>query len=125
MCLALAGPLCGERFGPGASRLARDLERSVELDDAPGWKAPVLLATATEGSGVEDVADAATRHATWCASEGLTEWTSRRGDAQVRLYLDLIAERARRAASVALSEQDSRSLRDGTVSPHELVERMK
>lgn len=106
---------------PGAGRLARDLERSVALDERPGWRAPVHEASALERRGVDEVVASAEAHLAWCAGEGLPRWLGRRGDARVRLYLDLCAERARSAARAALSAEREADLRLGRISPQSLA----
>src|SRR5690606_234976 len=97
---------------PGADRLARQLRRSSErayrprwvgLAGGPGWRPPVLLASALEDGGVEAVAGRAAEHLAWSGGEGREAGTKRRGDALVRLCLDLVAERARAGARLALA----------------------
>ena len=102
---------------PGADRLARELSRSVDLSQEPGWRAPVLTASALEQTGVEAVVEAAQDHLAWCCSDGLQGWRRRRGDAQVRLFLDLVGERARRDALENLGEERLAALRSFELSP--------
>ncbi len=107
---------------PGARRLARDLERSVELDGAP-WEAPVLLAAAAKDEGVDAVLEAARDHLAWIVGPGLESWRVRRGDALVRLYLDLVGDTARDGARRHLDaglEADLRALR---ITPHQAASR--
>lgn len=109
---------------PGARRLADELERSLELSDLPegGWRVPVLTASAAERQGVDEVLEATLAHLAWCEGAGAARWQRRRGDAQVRLYLDLIGERARRAAQVAMTPEREARLRDRTLSPQEAAD---
>ena len=106
---------------PGADRLARDLERMVELGGGL-WRPPVATASALEGRGVEAVVGMATRHLEWCKSEGRPVWERRRGAAAERLYLDLVADRARRRAAAELTEANRLRLCRHEVSPWQLLE---
>jgi len=48
---------------PGAERLAADVEGAIELAAPRGaWRAPVLLASAERGEGIEEIAAAIERH---------------------------------------------------------------
>jgi len=107
---------------PGAERLARDLELSVHLDDR-AWPAPVVLASANENRGIETIDAAIERHAGWILGEGRTVWEQRRGNARVRTYLDLVAEKARAHAQQSLTKEQEQALRRGELSPHTLVAR--
>lgn len=110
---------------PGADRLARELRLTVELDESSRWKPPVLLASALEGRGVEAVVDRAVEHLAWCTGEGLEDWNRRRGEAQVRLCLDLVAERARAEARRALAGELEARLRSFRLAPHEAAEALR
>ncbi|MCB9685664.1 MAG: methylmalonyl Co-A mutase-associated GTPase MeaB [Alphaproteobacteria bacterium] len=112
---------------PGADRMVRDLRQMVHLGThGEGvWTPPVLSAVATEGKGVAEVAAEVARHAAWCAGEGRSTWSRRRGDARVRLALDLVAEQARREAQERLAANRwADALRDGSLSPHEVARRL-
>ncbi len=109
---------------PGADRLVREVEFSVELAQLP-WSPPVIRAVATTGEGVEQVADAATDHLAWCAGEGLDVWRRRRADGWERLALDLVTEAARvRAAEALASSGLLPELRAGRLSAHDAVRRL-
>lgn len=104
---------------PGANRLAHTLRQSVELDQArDGWRAPVLTASAAERQGVEEVLQATVDHLAWCTGEGHATWQRRRGDAQVRLYLDLVAAQARQQALSSLDQATEEALRSRRLAPH-------
>jgi LAO/AO transport system kinase len=107
---------------PGAGRLARDLERSVELDDHRAWVTPVVVAAAAEGRGVDEVVAACARHLDDQRGAGLVDWQRRRADARERLYLDLVAERARAHAAATLEPGARERLRAGLVAAHALLE---
>jgi LAO/AO transport system kinase len=105
---------------PGADRMARELARAVALDDGP-WRPEVRTAVAREGEGVDAVVAAAAEHLAFCVGEGRERWARRRGDARLRLYLDLVAEQARVDAAAALTDEHRDALRAGTLSPYRLV----
>lgn len=107
---------------PGADRLARELSRSVELGGSEGWVTPVRTASALERIGVEQVLEDAKAHLAWCRGAGASEWRRRRGDAQIRLFLDLVAERAREAVLKSLAPEVEEGLRACSLSPHAALE---
>jgi len=107
---------------PGADRLARELARAVALDEGP-WKPEVRTAVARDGDGVDEVLAAAEAHLAWCRGDGRGRWAARRGDARLRLYLDLVAERARRQAADALAPDEREALREGRRSAYALAQR--
>lgn len=110
---------------PGAHRLVRELELSVELSEEP-WAAPVLQSVAVRGDGVDEVADTAARHLAWCRSDGLEVWSKRRADGRLRLALDLVAEAARADAAEQWSASgDLDALRAGSLSPYEAARRFR
>jgi LAO/AO transport system kinase len=104
---------------PGADRLVRELRRSIELDQAEGWQPPVLATAATEGRGVEETLDETRKHLAWCTGEGLDTWHIRRGDALIRLYLDLVGEAARAEARQALDAGLEQAIRTHRLTPHQ------
>jgi len=104
---------------PGAEALVRELRRSVELDEGEGWKPSVRAASAAEDRGVDEVFADTAAHLAWCVGEGRPAWARRRGDARVRLYLDLVAEDARAAARARLDADLDAAIRSGRVSPHD------
>jgi LAO/AO transport system kinase len=112
---------------PGADRLARELERMVELEPkGPGqWTPPVLSVVATERRGIDRVAEATRDHLEWCRGEGIGRWRERRGAARLRLALDLVAEGARATALQRLSDLGLLGpLRAGELTAHEAVRRL-
>ncbi len=109
---------------PGAPHLVRDLQQSVQLDtDEGGWAAPVHQASALQNQGVDEVLASAEAHRQWCMGLGRERWTRRRGDAAVRLYLDLVGEAARDAARAALDAGLETQLRERRVTPHQAARR--
>jgi LAO/AO transport system kinase len=107
---------------PGADALARELERSVALAEAP-WTPPVLTAVAAEGAGIEPLGAAIDRHLAWSAGEGRAVWDARRGQARVRLALDLVAEAAQRTAVTRFGDVLEK-VRSGELPPNALIEHM-
>ena len=110
---------------PGADRLVRELRRTVELTPGPGWRVPVRAASAARDEGVDEVLDETRAHLAWCCGDGEERWSRRRGDARVRLYLDLVAETARDAARAGLDPTLEQALRDGSITPHEAAGRAR
>lgn len=110
---------------PGADRLARELERSVALDEAVGWVQPVFPCVAVEARGIDAVVDAADRHLAWLCAEGRAGWLDRRGEGRVRLCLDLVCDLARAAAADALARDGlGAAVRDGTVTARDAAQRL-
>lgn len=111
---------------PGGAALARSLEQAVSLDGDPDWVVPVVRTCATEGRGIAEVLDHCRRHVAFQCGEGEARWRKRRGDAAVRLTLDLVAAAARAAAAQRLasdSELESR-LRGLHADPHLVAEEL-
>lgn len=110
---------------PGADRLATELERSIDLVEIgkKEWRTPVLTACALEGDGVNEAAAKAELHRAWTTRDGAESWQRRRADGRVRRTLDLVAERARCRAEVALGE--GTDVRTGAETPHAAAERLE
>ncbi len=105
----------------GAHRLVRELRRSVALAEPP-WPPPVHACAAIDGTGVAEVVRDVAAHLRWCTGPGRSHWERRRGDARIRLFLDLAAERGRRRAEAWLDPELEAALRSGRTSPHEALE---
>lgn len=82
---------------PGADALARDLEVSVHLDNR-AWAAPVHVAAAGLGRGVEAVLASVDAHRDWLVGAGRGAWEQRRAEGRVQAFLELHAEAARARA---------------------------
>jgi len=110
---------------PGADRLARELERSVALDEDAGWVQPVFPCVAVEARGIDAVIDAADRHLAWLCDAGRAGWVDRRGEGRVRLCLDLVCDLTRAAAAEGLRRDGlDAAVRAGTVSPRDAAQRL-
>jgi LAO/AO transport system kinase len=111
---------------PGAPQLVRELERAVALSEAVGWEPPVSAVVATEARGVDELARAASAHLAWCRGEGRRAWDRRRGDARVRLVLDLVAEQARDRAARRLRDDPALAaeVREGQLAAHTVAGRI-
>jgi LAO/AO transport system kinase len=74
-------------LGALADRTRRDLAGALRLGPAldPAWQAPVLMVSAPNGQGIEDLVDAIDRHAAFLAGQGRLE-AKRAG--QGRLWLE-------------------------------------
>jgi len=59
---------------PGASDARRDLEYMLDLGpdahDPTGWRAPIVSTTATDGTGIAELAGAIERHRGWMTDHG-------------------------------------------------------
>lgn len=80
-------------LGSVAERTRSDLESMLALTETPagGWRAPVLPASALEGTGVSELADAIATHAEHLESS--SELETRRQAARVSWTLELFCER--------------------------------
>ena len=77
-----------------AERTAADITMMLGLaSDRGGWRAPVLLATATEGTGIPQVVEAIDRHRDYQTSRGLL--TERRQARRRQEILRIIDDRLR------------------------------
>jgi LAO/AO transport system kinase len=103
---------------PGAEHIARDLEQAVHLDARPGWLAPVFLASALHGRGVDAVVGGVEAHRAWLRTDGRAAWEERRATGRVDTFLDLAAEDAReRARRWIHASPHLAGLRAGTLRP--------
>ena len=111
---------------PGAPQLVRELERAVALSEPAGWIPPVLSVVATEARGVDAVVRAVEAHLAWCSGDGRASWDRRRGDARVRLVLDLVAEQARDRAAARLRDDPvlAAEVRNGHDAAHTVAGRI-
>jgi LAO/AO transport system kinase len=76
---------------PGADRLASDLEGMMSLADKRDWTPPILECVATEGKGIEPLAEAIARHRAFL-EEGNRLAERRRAGLRAR-FLDILRDR--------------------------------
>lgn len=76
---------------PGADRLASDLEAMMSLGESRGWRPPVLRTVATDGTGIEALAEAIERHALFL--QGGDALLARRRAGLAARFLDSVRER--------------------------------
>jgi len=109
----------------GADQLARELERMIALAE-PAWSPPVLTAAAAQGTGLAEIMVATATHLEWCRGSGRESWDRRRGNARVRLALDLVAEEARRTAARRLQADPAllAALRNGEAAAQVVARRI-
>jgi LAO/AO transport system kinase len=75
---------------PGCETLRGAVQATLRLQERrSGWKAPVLAATATDGTGVVEIAGAIHRHRAWLdSSESAADRRRRRLHARVQAYVE-------------------------------------
>ena len=107
----------------GADETVRDLRHMIRMGEgtAPGgWRRPVLRASALEGTGVDEVADAVTGHLEWLARTGTLRRrrTKRAGDEVSALALAQL--RARIGDLDAAGSLEALAVRvvDGALDPY-------
>jgi LAO/AO transport system kinase len=104
---------------PGADALCRELELSVHLDTEKSWQAPVFMATASEGKGIEPVLAALETHLSWLQASGKSAWMARRSRGRVSRCLELVEEWARQQALKSLQGELLEKLETGESRPEE------
>jgi len=87
---------------PGAAETRRDLEQMLDLSGLADWRPAILETVATEGTGVEEIAEAIDRHRTWLTESGRLV-VKREERLRVELAL-IVTERLRRRADAMLGE---------------------
>lgn len=112
---------------PGAMSMAADLKSMLDLvDDWKGWKPPVLLASASSGSGIEDILGKISEHREWIGQPDRC-YQRRLRQADKEVHDILAAEVRRRMAKVipaATLEELMRDVVDRKMSPYEAAERV-
>lgn len=110
---------------PGANKTATEVLNSLELANSPsGWKPPVVVAVAEDGTGVAEIWKQAQAHKSFLESSGqLNE--RRKGKAQSELE-ELVADIARNNLKASLEHSHVRELLDKVLSreidPHSAAE---
>lgn len=104
-----------------AERTAADITMMLGLaSDRRGWRAPVLLTTATEGTGIPQVVEAIDRHREYQTSHGLlTERRqARRRQEILRLVDDRLRERVARRVGVGRIDALASRVAGGELDPY-------
>ena len=108
---------------PGADRIARDLQQAIDLVRGESWSVPVHQGSAERRQGLVELKDACSAHVRWCQGDGIVQWRQRRGNARMRLFTDLVAERTRFRLLDALDDAVEQAIRDGSLSPYDAMGR--
>ena len=74
---------------------------------------------------MDAVVASATAHLEWCRGVGRIHWDARRAQARIRLFLDLVSERARAEVMEALDGELGAALRQGTLTPRQAMGRLE
>lgn len=112
---------------PGADRTRRDIEMMLDMKDANGWRPPVVPATATGGTGLEELVSEIHRHQEYLKSSDLLKEKNREGyRAVLEEYLRLLTvtrvlDSAEEDGSLDAALQD---LLDGRFGPMEVAKRL-
>lgn len=109
----------------GADALDKELVALVRMDTTEGgWAIPVLQVSATAGTGLEVLSDQVEAHRTWLLGQGREHWNRRRHGGRIGLFVDLVAEAARRKALRALADDTAWAdrLGRGELSPYRAAE---
>ncbi len=106
----------------GADATVRDLRHMIRMGEgtAPGgWRRPVVRASALDGTGVADIADAVTDHLAWLARTGTlrTSRTKRAGDEISALALAQLRARIGDLHAGGSLETLAARVVDGAVDP--------
>jgi LAO/AO transport system kinase len=113
----------------GAHRMAEDLSSMVEIsneDNRGGWKPPVLMTCAKNGTGVAELARTIDSHMAFLGKRNRIEL--KRRSLRKRDLLELFAANARAGAERLLSSGGPaklfRMVEEGNVSPHEAYRKL-
>ncbi len=111
----------------GAELMARELQVTLELKPEDGWQPPVMMAVATEGRGVEDIANAVAAHRAYLQESG--EFEARRQKRVRRQLEELLAYEfkctcAATPAYESLLELLTAEVRQGRLTPYEASSRL-
>jgi LAO/AO transport system kinase len=112
---------------PGAAEARKDLERMMDLSGGSpeGWRPPVVLASATEGSGVAEVWGAVGGHRAHLERDGLSERRRRRAGEEIRrLVAARLLERARAATAGPEVDALANEVAAGQLDPWSAADRL-
>jgi LAO/AO transport system kinase len=111
----------------GAEQMARELQVTLELKPEDGWRPPVVMAVATEGRGVEDIAASVAEHHVYLEESG--EFETRRQMRVRRQLEELLAYEFKCACAAtpayeSLLELLTAEVRQGRLTPYEASSRL-
>ncbi len=111
---------------PGASDARRDLELMLDLGGHPAWRPPILMTTAVDNVGIDEVSTAISTHLGHLRESG--EIDTRRGvrarsEVATRLHAFLLT-RVDETMATTEGEQVLADVDDGTVAPVEAAHRL-
>jgi LAO/AO transport system kinase len=110
----------------GSVRIKAELEAMLQIRPELGWKVPVLLTTATEGKGIEDLVRAIAEHREFLRSsgDGDARMESRRVDEFVAKLRSEIGRRVERGVEGGILASLMAQVRRGDVDPYGAVVRV-
>jgi LAO/AO transport system kinase len=115
---------------PDAIRAARELEDTIRIKDvsAGSWMPPVVLASALDGTGIEEIAERIGEHRRYLETRGLLESKRRRIlYSRVRdAFMERMEERIWSDANIrTMIEEKMEGVYSGRVSPSRLVRELE
>jgi LAO/AO transport system kinase len=110
----------------GSVRIKAELEAMLQIRPISGWKVPVLLTTATEGKGIEDLVRAIGKHREFlrCSGDGAERIESRRVDEFVAKLRSEIGRRVERGVEGGVLASLMAEVRRGDIDPYGAVVRV-
>jgi len=106
----------------GAEEVAEELREIAEesAHEGDGWKTPVFITHATEGSGINELYDAIFMHKEYLDKNGIGE--VRRKEGRKREFVELVVEEVKKTINVLESKgklsKYLKRVENGTMSPH-------
>jgi LAO/AO transport system kinase len=111
---------------PGALETRRDLETMLDLTELGQWRPPIVETTAVDGSGVDQLWEAITRHRRYQIDAGLLD-EARRRRRRVQFDQLLVAQLQQRVDEALATEPLSAvtgAMTDGALDPYEAVDQV-
>ncbi len=110
---------------PGADRMKAELEMSVHLRAGPGWRAPVILAQANAGVGIDELLAAIGKHREYLE---MHRDQRRLGELRANELLEIltaeIEDRAMRALRNGAAPELLNAVRAGELNPYSAARRI-
>jgi LAO/AO transport system kinase len=98
----------------GAERIKAELELSVHLRPAGGWRPPVMLTQAANDIGIDALVSAIERHHTY---ELANQYPAREGERRAREFLEVLTSE--------LEERTTRALKAGTDTAQAVLDEVR